>query len=114
MLLIRIDGDDSTSKIDACADAKDSCTSVLVNTAATEELLVRCKYFQCEKYSVTESVELPVDTASFISVIVLSGQGVITVNNNRQEFKAGDSFFVTAGHKNVRISGNCDVIVTRV
>lgn len=109
-----IDGDDSTSKIDACADAKDSCTSVLVNTAATEELLVRCKYFQCEKYSVTESVELPVDTASFISVIVLSGQGVITVNNNRQEFKAGDSFFVTAGHKNVRISGNCDVIVTRV
>ena len=47
-------------------------------------------------------------------VIVLSGQGVITVNNNRQEFKAGDSFFVTAGHKNVRISGNCDVIVTRV
>jgi mannose-6-phosphate isomerase class I len=45
---------------------------------------------------------------------VLSGQGVITVNNNRQEFKAGDSFFVTAGHKNVRISGNCDVIVTRV
>lgn len=78
------------------------------------ERLVQCKYFECFKYAVKDEAKIMVDDASFISVIFVSGRGSITVDSRTLEFKAGESFFVTAGKKNIIIHGESECIVTHV
>lgn len=78
------------------------------------ERLVQCKYFECFKYAVRDEAKIMVDDASFISVIFVSGRGSITVDSRTLEFKAGESFFVTAGKKNIIIHGESECIVTHV
>lgn len=107
------------------------------------ELLVSCKYFECYKYVLGESVytddssdkdicnnddgnsdivvkpatdriNISVDTMSFRSIIVIEGSGKITVGENEMNYRAGDSFFVTAGEKVVSVEGTRVIIVTKV
>ena len=103
------------------------------------EVLVSCKYFECYKYVLgsdaaeadhasdiedncynTENVRnigkvnISVDAMSFRSVIVIDGSGKIDVGNNTMDYKAGDSFFVTAGEKVINLEGTGTVIVTKV
>lgn len=78
------------------------------------ERLVQCKYFECFKYTIQNKAKIQVDDASFVSVIFLSGSGNITVDKRTLEFKAGESFFVTAGKKNIIIHGESECIVTHV
>lgn len=103
------------------------------------EVLVSCKYFECYKYVLgsdaaeadhasdiedncyntenvrnTGKVNISVDAMSFRSVIVIDGSGKIAVENNTMDYKAGDSFFVTAGEKVINLEGTGTVIVTKV
>ena len=103
------------------------------------EVLVSCKYFECYKYVLgsdaaeadhasdiedncyntenvrnTGKVNISVDAMSFRSVIVTDGSGKIAVGNNTMDYKAGDSFFVTAGEKVINLEGTGTVIVTKV
>lgn len=100
------------------------------------EVLVSCKYFECYKYVLgsdaaeadrasniedsctyntenvrnTGKVNISVDAMSFRSVIVIDGSGKIAVGNNTMDYKAGDSFFVTAGEKVINLEGTGTVI----
>lgn len=82
------------------------------------ELLVSCKYFECYKYvlagSEADKVNINIDSMSFRSIIIIEGSGKISVGDNVMDYKAGDSFFVTAGEKIVCIEGKGVVIVTKV
>lgn len=78
------------------------------------QLLVSCKYFECYKYDISDHVTINVDTASFRSVIFTEGKGTISVDDNIKNYKAGDSFFITAGNKTVDIEGDGVAIVTNV
>lgn len=103
------------------------------------EVLVSCKYFECYKYVLgsdaaeadhasdiedncyntenvrnTGKVNISVDAMSFRSVIVIDGSGKIAVGNNTMDYKAGDSFFVTAWEKVINLEGTGTVIVTKV
>ena len=103
------------------------------------EVLVSCKYFECYKYVLgsdaaeadhasdiedncyntenvrnTGKVNISVDAMSFRSVIVIDGSGKIAVGNNTMDYKAGDSFFVTAGEKVINLEVTGTVIVTKV
>ena len=107
------------------------------------ELLVSCKYFECYKYVLgksmdvdhnsdknicnnddgnsdivakpaTDRINISVDTMSFRSIIVIEGSGKITVGENEMDYRAGDSFFVTAGEKVVSVEGTGVIIVTKV
>jgi len=103
------------------------------------EVLVSCKYFECYKYVLgsdaaeadhasdiedncyntenvrnTGKVNISVDAMSFRSVIVTDGSGKIAVGNNTMDYKARDSFFVTAGEKVINLEGTGTVIVTKV
>lgn len=55
-----------------------------------------------------------VDTVSFRSVIFTEGCGTIRVGEDVKAYKAGDSFYITAGNKTVEIEGNGVAIVTKV
>lgn len=78
------------------------------------ERLVQCKYFECFKYAVKNKAKITVDDASFVSVVFLSGFGTISADERTLEFKAGESFFITAGKKNIIINGESECIVTHV
>ncbi len=53
-------------------------------------------------------------TLIFFGVIFTEGAGTIRVGKDAKAYKAGDSFFITAGNKTVEIDGNGVVIVTKV
>ena len=55
------------------------------------KLLVRCKYFQCEKYDVYRQVRVAVDTSSFLSIIVISGTAKISAGADSKSAKVGEA-----------------------
>ncbi|MBR6316456.1 MAG: cupin domain-containing protein [Lachnospiraceae bacterium] len=86
-------------------------------------VLQHCKYFSVSKLSVDSVAELVMDASSFYSIVVLSGEGIIeteetgtdnTVVLQKENFRPGNSFFLPAGQKIVRITGECEVILSHV
>lgn len=73
-----------------------------------------CKYFQCEKYQIQEQQTLYVDESSFVSLVILDGNGIITSGEEKISFHAGDSIFIAAGRKAVHVEGTCELITTRI
>ena len=81
---------------------------------ATEEVLCRCKYFETVKYSVADTLDLPIDSTSFHAVVITKGHGSLTVESHSASFRMGDCFFIPAGDKKLHISGRCEVLITHV
>lgn len=104
--------------VDTKAYVKDNNSEVMLeeNENYSQERLVQCKYFECFKYEIFKEVKLVVDEASFISVLFIAGEGTITeeASGENMSYKAGDSFFISAGKRTVTISGNGKCIVTHV
>lgn len=103
---------------ESCEDTDDKALEeaaiTLEEDSTAGQLLVSCKYFECYKYDISDHVTINVDTASFRSVIFIEGKGTIRVDDNIKNYKAGDSFFITAGNKTVDIEGDGVAIVTNV
>lgn len=78
------------------------------------EVLASCKYFVCNKFTVTTEAVVEVDEASFCSILILEGSGVIKVEDKVLKFQAADSFFVPAGKKKVLVRGKCIFVQTHV
>lgn len=97
---------------------KDNKTEVVIarNEHFTEERLVQCKYFEVYKYDVNDEAKITVDEASFVSVLFINGSGTIETDDYEKtmEFKAGDSFFVSAGLRSIIIKGQATMVVTRI
>ena len=97
---------------------KDNKTEVVIarNEHFSEERLVQCKYFEVYKYDVNDEAKITVDEASFVSVLFINGSGTIETDDYEKtmEFKAGDSFFVSAGLRSIIIKGQATMVVTRV
>ena len=97
---------------------KDNKTEIVLarNEHFTEQRLVQCKYFEVFKYEVTDEVKIAVDEASFVSVLFISGKGSIETDDYEKvmPFKAGESFFISAGQRGIIVKGQATMIVTRV
>ncbi len=76
--------------------------------------LCLCKYFECTKYKVKEEVLLYFDDSSFNSIVFLSGTAKLTCQEEREDAKAGDSFFISAGRKVLHVEGDCEFILTNI
>ncbi len=104
--------------VDTKAYVKDNNSEVMLeeNENYSQERLVQCKYFECFKYEIFKEVKLVVDEASFLSVLFIAGDGTIKEETSEEEmkYKAGDSFFISAGKRTITISGNGTCIVTHV
>ena len=86
---------------------------VLEGTTWVQKLCL-CKYFECTKYTVEEETMIYLDDASFASIVLLSGEAQLICQDETMEAKAGDSFFVSAGRKVVRVKGECEFILTNI
>ena len=97
---------------------KDNKCNVMLthNEHYMSKRLVQCKYFEVIKYEIEDEAKIPVDEASFLSVIVIDGEGTIMTDDNDKElkFKAGESFFINAGKRNVLVNGRSTCIITHV
>ncbi len=55
-----------------------------------------------------------VSEASFLSILILDGEGVIVNQGEKVEYKKGDSFFMPAGCGSYTVKGTCDALITTV
>lgn len=79
-----------------------------------KQLLEQCKYFSVWAYRVQEQVELVMDDSSFWSVVIVSGDGVLETEKETMRFVAGDSLFLPAGRRAVKITGKCHFVLSHV
>ncbi len=80
------------------------------NGEYVETLLTKCDLFTVNHYDVKESVTLCTDEKSFNHILVVDGSGCI----NEKEFKKGDSFFVPANYGEYKVSGACEIIISKI
>lgn len=79
-----------------------------------KQLLEQCKYFSVFAYKVENEVELVMDDSTFYSIVFINGKGTIETPAKSLDFRGGDSFFLPAGRKVVRISGSCHFVLSHV
>lgn len=80
----------------------------------SRQLLGECKYFSATLYEVEDEAELSLDDASFSAIVFLEGQGFMETENKQSTFRAGESFFVPAGKKVLRIKGKGKFVLSRI
>lgn len=77
-----------------------------------------CPYFVVDKLDldgeILSEAQGVVDEKSFLHVLVLGGEGVITCGDEEVRYGKGDSFLLTAGSGEWTISGTCDALLTTV
>jgi len=76
--------------------------------------LAQCEYFTVDKLVVDEMVEVQAPLDSFLSILVLEGEGTIAIDNEEEQFQKGDSFFIPAGAKSYRIDGQGEMLLSYV
>ncbi len=74
------------------------------------QLLTKCDLFNVKKVTVKNIFDGVADEKSFVSVLVTDGTGKI----ENIDIKKGDSLFIPANYGAFTISGNLEVIITRV
>ena len=79
-----------------------------------DEELAACKYFTVRKLDIKGQKKLAVDDTCFRSLIVLSGNGKLTVGDTTMDITKGDSIFVPAQNAEYEIDGNCEIILSYV
>ncbi|MBR5441788.1 MAG: class I mannose-6-phosphate isomerase [Clostridia bacterium] len=86
----------------------DPDSAPVVKGDATEQALCQCEFFKMDTIDVDGKHELAVTGESFVSVLVLEGEGKL----NSLDAKAGDSFFLPAGDYNALIEGKIKVLIS--
>lgn len=77
-------------------------------------MLASCKYFTVEQAKITSSLTLDIDTNCFRSLIITDGDGMLEMNGETMPLSKGDSIFIPAQNGSYTISGNLEVIISRV
>lgn len=77
-----------------------------------------CDYFTVDHLlldgSYTDRMSGCVQDASFLSILMLSGEGVIKSGAQCVPFRKGDSFFLPAGIGRYEICGQCEALLTSI
>lgn len=80
----------------------------------TKTLLVSCDLFKTWVLDVEEKAEVVSDSASFVSLLALEGNGVVEYGDSCVTLYKGESVFIPAGMGKVEILGSVKVLETRV
>ena len=81
----------------------------------SENQLANCDYFDVCKYDLKGNEQkLSADKSSFHSILCLDGVGTITYNGENLDLVKGDSYYIPAGCGEYTVSGNLEIIVSKV
>lgn len=81
---------------------------------ALSTLLAKCEFFTMKKIEVEQSVKIFADETSFVSLVALDGNAVISHNDSFQTLYKGESVFIPAGLGEVEVLGAVTLLETRV
>ena len=77
-----------------------------------------CDYFTVDKLlldgHLTYRTQGSVQSDSFLSIVILDGEGIISNQVEKIEYRKGDSFFLPAGSGDWQIEGTCNALLTTV
>lgn len=80
--------------------------------------LANCEYFTVDKLNLDgcmmERMVGTITDDSFVSILVLDGQGVIRCGDDCVDFAKGDSLFLPAGSGEFSVEGPCEALVTSI
>lgn len=82
------------------------------NGDSVEQALCSCDFFKMDTIDVTGEYSFEVNGESFVSLLVLSGNGSICSNDTVLALRAGDSIFVPADCGQVTLDGDIKVLVS--
>lgn len=81
-------------------------------TKAENDVLASCEYFTVKKAMVNGEAKVKIDDSSFVSLIVVNGDGCVTLGEDKLEVAKGDSIFVPAQNGEIALDGEMEVIVS--
>ena len=77
-----------------------------------------CDYFTVDKLDLdgilTYRMQGAVRETSFLSILILDGEGTITNQSEKVSYQKGDSLFLPAGSGDWQIEGRCDALLTTI
>lgn len=77
-----------------------------------------CDYFTVDKLNLDgrtmKKMEGIVSEESFVSILILDGEGSVSDADEKLDFGKGDSFFLPAGAGSYTVEGCCDALVTTI
>lgn len=80
--------------------------------------VVACDYFVIDKLTLDGKILSEaggvVDEKTFLSVLILGGEGTIACGGDELTYRKGNSFFLTANSGDWKIRGTCDALLTQV
>lgn len=74
---------------------------------------VSCKYFENEVIE-TDEKNIRLNDGRFLSIIVLDGEGELSIEEYRLEVKTGDSIFVPAQNKILKVLGKMKLAISHI
>ena len=80
----------------------------------TSILLSECPYFTMTSIDVDALYSDNADDTSFVSLVVLDGEGTIRCGDDERAFKKGDSIFIPASSGCYYVSGKAKILHTKV
>ncbi len=93
-------------------------TVPIVRNGAGYPHIADCDYFTVDKLNLdgvlTCRMQGNVSEKSFLSILILDGQGKISNQGEEVTYKKGDSFFLSAGSGDWQIEGACDALLTTI
>ncbi len=90
----------------------DPDSAPILNGTATEQALCSCEFFKMDTVEVKDSYTLTVNDDSFVSILVLEGNGELVASEEALTCKAGDSIFVPAGVGDIMLKGEFKVLLS--
>ncbi len=90
----------------------------IVRNGAGYPHIADCDYFTVDKLNLdgklTCRMQGNVSEKSFLSILILDGEGKISNDGEEVTYKRGDSFFLSAGSGEWQIEGTCDALLTTI
>lgn len=80
----------------------------------TSILLSECPYFTMTSIAVDTLYADTADATSFVSLVIMDGEGTIKCGDDERPFKKGDSIFIPADSGSFYVSGKANLLHTKV
>ncbi|MBP3495392.1 MAG: class I mannose-6-phosphate isomerase [Clostridia bacterium] len=82
--------------------------------AKNDNCLACCNYFNVDKFNIDGTLEFSANAESFNSILCLDGVGEIEFNGEKFTLNKGDSYFIPAKIGDYCISGNVEIIISKI
>lgn len=80
----------------------------------TSKELSCCEYFTVDFLDIENKADLIADEKSFNSLLILEGNGSLLANGKSYEIKKGNSVFIPAHFGEYKVTGNLQLILTKI